>query len=428
MERSGDDAMARYRTIAEPLILEFLMVQGWRQECIRGEFAESRQSAAAALDALVAAGLPFRDVGDGERLFDPVEVYTFTRQAGLNGANDFWATRCVPTGRAMVWDGRIGGGDFSLPPSPIDLGPRRYQVKLSRTYNTRALPSSGRARLRLPLPIEDAALTDLSVVIEPSIGVTASFHQAVGYLDARLDLPAPDEVTVSADLRFTARGVGPTEGTVRQLNEADAALYLRSAEGLIHVSPRISALARTIADGETRPSRLALLFWRYVQDGFVVSGKHYDSVDPHKPLDDVLDQRIYNCQFGSALMVSLCRAVGIPARLVTGYLLYAGPGGFHTWLEVWLEETGWTPFDLASWDLSLGGTDPLWRDCFAGQVDHRMVVERPPRLFSGPGSIRLPKAWHLLVAIEGGGTRYAFHDLATGDLVYSEYVEVIRLD
>jgi hypothetical protein len=80
------------------------------------------------------------------------------------------------------------------------------------------------------------------------------------------------------------------------------------------------------------------------------------------------------------------------------------------------------------WDLSAGGKDEGWRDYFFGQLDHRMVVQRPPRLFNGAGSVRLPSAWHLLIAVEGSGTTIAFHALDTGALVFRDHIKVERLD
>lgn len=428
MGRSGDDAMARYRTIAEPRILDSLVLHAFRDETRFGDAPAARRRAAAVLEDLIGLGLKFDSTPTGDRLFDPVEVANFICRTGLAGTHDFWRTHCVVSGRALVWEAGDSADGFAAPPGGIDRGPGRYRVKLSRAFNMSAQAATGRMRLRLPLPIQDDALTDLTVAFTPPADLAGTFHQAVGYLEARLDLPAPAEVTLAVDLTFTARGVGPVQGTVRQCDEADVALYTRPSEGLIHVSPRVTALAQALADGETDPARLVRRFQDHLLNDFVFGSVHYDLVDPASPLDWALDHRAFDCQFGSALMASLCRASGIPARVVTGYPLYVGTSSFHTWLEVWLEETGWTPFDLAAWDLSAGGLEPAWREVFSGRVDPRMVVERPPRLFTGPGGLRLPKAWHLLRAIEGGGTRYAFHDLATGDLVYSEYVEVIRLD
>ena len=86
------------------------------------------------------------------------------------------------------------------------------------------------------------------------------------------------------------------------------------------------------------------------------------------------------------------------------------------------------PFDLIGWDLAPGGGngDDDWRDYFFGHLDHRMAVERPPRLFGGTGSVRLPTAWHMLMTQQGPGCTVEFLDVDAGRLVYRENIEVKR--
>jgi transglutaminase-like putative cysteine protease len=43
--------------------------------------------------------------------------------------------------------------------------------------------------------------------------------------------------------------------------------------------------------------------------------------------------------------VAALRALDIPARYVTGYLLESGRGSFHAWAEAWDESLGWIGFD-----------------------------------------------------------------------------------
>lgn len=70
------------------------------------------------------------------------------------------------------------------------------------------------------------------------------------------------------------------------------------------------------------------------------------------------------CRDLAATYVSLLRAAGIPARLVTGYL--AGTvNGFHAWVEVYVGALGsqpaWMPIDVSpidgDWDENFGPTD-----------------------------------------------------------------------
>lgn len=64
--------------------------------------------------------------------------------------------------------------------------------------------------------------------------------------------------------------------------------------------------------------------------------------------DQVIDQKVGVCAEFTTLMVSMARAVGIPARSVAG-VIYGPDGawGYHAWAEVYLD--GWVPVD-ATWN------------------------------------------------------------------------------
>jgi len=54
------------------------------------------------------------------------------------------------------------------------------------------------------------------------------------------------------------------------------------------------------------------------------------------------------CGAHSRLLAAFCRAVGIPARMVTGgayTTIMDGSFGQHGWNEVWMGEAGWVPVD-----------------------------------------------------------------------------------
>jgi transglutaminase-like putative cysteine protease len=54
------------------------------------------------------------------------------------------------------------------------------------------------------------------------------------------------------------------------------------------------------------------------------------------------------CQDFAHIWIAACRAAGIPARYVSGYL-YTGdhrqPQASHAWAEAWLPEAGWLAYD-----------------------------------------------------------------------------------
>ncbi|WP_396271084.1 transglutaminase domain-containing protein [Ideonella sp.] len=78
------------------------------------------------------------------------------------------------------------------------------------------------------------------------------------------------------------------------------------------------------------------------------------STNVHTRAPDVLRLRAGVCQDFAHLMIAACRAVGLPARYVSGYLLTQPPPGrprligadaSHAWVEVWCPPHGWLAFD-----------------------------------------------------------------------------------
>ena len=71
-------------------------------------------------------------------------------------------------------------------------------------------------------------------------------------------------------------------------------------------------------------------------------------IGPAWPAGRTLRERIGSCRDLAMLMVACCRAVGLPARFVSGYqLLEPAPERYdlHAWVEVYLPGAGWRGFD-----------------------------------------------------------------------------------
>jgi hypothetical protein len=418
----GADA---YRTFGEARTIENLLVHGWRFDVATGLRDEAEASARAALERCVAIGLPFDSCGK-ERYFDPVETYNFLKWASVHHGEPTWERQCVACGRRQTWEGLPSPVAWSMPPPPDARGPMRYAVTIRRDFNLEGRKPGERLRLRLPAPIEDRGLTALSVAFLCPEGLDARTTVAPGRLDAVIAAPAEARIELGMRATFTTHAY--SEAPDDSLTPADAALYTRPREGLIVVNDRILALAAELAGKDRLTLSIMRRFWNFMFDKFACGGLHYDRLDPAAPLDLVLDEGWFDCVTGSALLVALCRARRIPARLVTGYALHLVASGFHTWLEVWVEDRGWLPFDLACWDLSLGGRDAAWRDYYFGRTERRMVVERPPLVFSGLGSLRLHDPWQMSSELRQPGVMVSFENLRTGVYLYRDQILVECMD
>src|SRR5581483_10775151 len=73
-------------------------------------------------------------------------------------------------------------------------------------------------------------------------------------------------------------------------------------------------------------------------------------------VSDVLEGRRGVCQDFAHVLIGLCRALGLPARYVSGYILTGdqssdptrGSDASHAWAEVFTQSHGWRGFDATN--------------------------------------------------------------------------------
>lgn len=421
IERPPVHADARRRTFAEQAIVDHLMLHGFAREIRQGDGAAAERECRAALDRWVEGGLPFARGDDGARLFDPFEVVNTMKWAGLHHGDPFFADRFVATARALIGELHAPGVHGDVPP-PAALAPRAIDVTLSREFDTSRVEPGTRTLLRLPLPVEDASLADLRVSLDAAPGLDAEVRIAPGRLDARLVAPATGRVTLTVRVAATLRAAGP-EPSPAPLTASERSLYTQPSEGLVRVTPRVQALASTLA-GTVRDDRGRVrAFWNFVLDELVCGMTAYEDVDGAQPLEHVLDSGWFDCQMGSALLVALCRAQGIPARVAGGYLVYPSSAAVHWWAEVWLPDGGWVALDTLCADLSLHGRDAKWRDYFFGALDYRLKCEVLPRIFSRTPGLHLPVEWRMLVRADGTATQIGLFACTAAAPIYRDRLD-----
>ncbi len=128
--------------------------------------------------------------------------------------------------------------------------------------------------------------------------------------------------------------------------------------GFLKDSPegeRIRELAQRITRGRTDPSAKAVAIELYLRGNFSYSLD--PARDPKKgPIEDFLfNSKEGFCEHYATAMAVLLRSVGIPSRLVTGfvpeewnslgeYYIVRGQDS-HSWVEAYIEGTGWKTFD-----------------------------------------------------------------------------------
>ena len=141
------------------------------------------------------------------------------------------------------------------------------------------------------------------------------------------------------------------------------------------LDPRIAALAHEVTDGsgpERPPTPLqraqALEAW--------LQGSFRYTLDEAHPPENALahflfDDRRGHCEYFATAMAVMLRTLRIPTRVINGF--YGGrwnevgqyvqirQGDAHSWVEVWLDDEGWTTFDpTPPAEMRLRDTAGIW--------------------------------------------------------------------
>jgi hypothetical protein len=203
-------------------------------------------------------------------------VTNFLTWAGLFRGDPTFGDHYAAIARWLVGEVNRAGSPESA------SGPARYAVTLRRIFNLADRPAGERIRLRLPLPLKDAARGEVAMEVLSPPDAELETVVGPGRLDAR--------VTGQAGLlRLGA-------GAVRNhLDPAEAELYTRPSEGLIKVSTRVAGLAARLTGDERDPLAVVRRFWTYMLDEMARGAIDYDRLGCAAPLDRGSD--VSRCDF-----------------------------------------------------------------------------------------------------------------------------------
>lgn len=171
-----------------------------------------------------------------------------------------------------------------------------------------------------------------------------------------LDILSESHVTVTTPPQRDPNGVLPWED-VRLMLEApndpvtiDAAEYLFNSPSIYFTADLASYALKSFMPRRSTLAAARELMARVHKDF------RYDTTvtDVATPVDRVFQIRAGVCQDLAHVMIACLRAIGLPARYVSGYLLTLPPPGrprlvgadaSHAWLSVWCPPIGWIDFD-----------------------------------------------------------------------------------
>jgi predicted amidohydrolase YtcJ/transglutaminase-like putative cysteine protease len=258
--------------------------------------------------------------------------------------------------------------------------PVQHRVRHEVTVPAGSLVGRGGAQAACWLPFPQTYRQQRAVRLlgcgpgEGRLAPDGSPHRSL-YLEQQVAEP-PAELKFWVEFAFVASAYCPRLEAERARPYATASPLYRefTAQRPPHltVTSEVAALARSIVGDEHRPLEQVRLLFRWVSAEIPWRGEREYSAIPSLS-GKGLETRCGDCGVQGAVFITLCRAVGIPARWQSGWETKPDDWNMHDWSEFYLEPWGWLPAD-ASYGVQ-DHPDPRVRDFYCGGMDpYRLVV------------------------------------------------------
>lgn len=139
-----------------------------------------------------------------------------------------------------------------------------------------------------------------------------------------------------------------TAGIVGAQNDLAPLWYYQRSTMLTEAGPNVLALARSMR--ENFPKDVDLL---HALSERIVQSVSYETghTDATSTAEDALIMGKGVCQDHAHVFISAARAIGFPARYVSGYLMMddvADQEASHAWAEVYVQDLGWVGIDVSN--------------------------------------------------------------------------------
>ena len=262
------------------------------------------------------------------------------------------------------YDGRSWANQLSHRRNLSEDSPETFTLRWNQSHQP--LPHGPALRQHIQLEPLDTPVLFAAPFAE---SINGRFPAVQADVTGALYVPFPSSTrieysAVSRSNTVAAADLQPQQATYPEL-------FLRHFLQLPVQSERIAALARDVAESQRTTYDKAVAIqdhlsrhYRYSLDAPLAAQAH--------PLEEFLfDRKTGYCEHYATAMVIMLRAIGIPARLVTGFLAteWNEYGNYyvvrqqdaHAWVEVHLPHSGWVMMDPTPADGdSAGSVPPAW--------------------------------------------------------------------
>lgn len=172
----------------------------------------------------------------------------------------------------------------------------------------------------------------------------------------------------------------------------------RTLLALPAIDPRIAPLARVWAAAEIEPERITRAVESHFHKDFGYTLQMLETPVPDPLAHFLFVRKQGHCEYFASSMTVMLRALGIPARVATGFLggefnpisgwQVVRASDAHSWVEAWIPGRGWMTFDPTPPDpsahvpslwsktsLLFDAADQFWRDwVLTYDLDHQVAL------------------------------------------------------
>ncbi len=255
----------------------------------------------------------------------------------------------------------------------------RYEVEHEIKLEPHAEQAGKMLRLWFPYPVacDTQPAEDIRLVASSHpVTITGDVHRT-----AYMEVPCEPGATYSVRYSFVNRakyvpidlsrptGLPAGEG----LSAEEMARYTGEQAPHIRLTPFIKALAAEIAGDERDPLRLA----RRVYD-YICTHVRYSYVRDYLLIDNIPEFVLLNaygdCGTMALAFITLCRALGIPAKWQSGWSCYPDGCGSHDWAMFYVAPYGWLYCDPSFGEGATHAGNTARADHYFGNLDPFRLV------------------------------------------------------
>ncbi len=196
-------------------------------------------------------------------------------------------------------------------------------------------------RVHLPFPVECATQSDIKLISSSADPYISNAEQRTVFFEKPYIMGEEFFVEYSYVNKSIYKEISPLVA-----EEGNPGFYLNEQYPHVRFTPYIKMIAKELKGNEKNPLMLSRRAYEWVTHNV-----GYSYTRPYFCLENIAEFAAINrrgdCGVMSTLFITLCRAMGVPAKWESGFYTTPDEIGCHDWAMFYVEPYGWLYADLS---------------------------------------------------------------------------------